>query len=438
MDFKLPVSLDLIILLVIIPPYMDDLGQAFLLSIALLLYIVIELYYPLSSFKTLPESFDKARLAFLMRLLLLFVIVFAAGILPTLEGVYLRLLTEVDENGFSPAYEVLHDGALQMEIAVDAFLDGENPYSIQYDQTPMQFYKIGGVDYPPSENPFFYYFPYLPGYLWLSAPIYQLATQLGLFYDQRFVYLLFYLLFIFLLPLFAKAPVHKLLLISMVGLNFWVVGPVTIGQNDIVAIFFVTLTCLLTIKKKLLWAALFLGLACTIKQSAWFFVPFYASLVWQMIPADERKSTIIKMIGVMAIFPIMFLIPFFLWDPNAFLTDVFSYPAGNVPYNYPIRGYTLGVFLVGFGVIEDPLDSFPFWVFQLVLGVPLLLILLRYQWRRNNMGIMLICVGLFTFAFGFLSRFFQGNYLGYVLALFSLGILLEPVTHKLFTEDTSQ
>lgn len=415
-----------------IPIYMDKSPHQFLLSMVLLFYIVLEFIYPLSDFTELPKSFDKTRLAFFVRLWLLFLIVFVACVIPTLEGVYLRVSTPVEDDGFSPAYEKMHDGALQMEIAVDAFIKGENPYSIRYDHTPIRFFRIGGVDYELTENPYFHYFPYLPGYILLSAPLYQLSVQTGLFYDQRLIYLLFYLLLIFLLPLFAKAPVHKLLLIALVGLNLGLVGPVVIGMNDIVAIFFLVLTCYLAINKRFVWAALVLGLACTVKQSAWFVVPFYFLFIWQIIPWQERKVTWLKMIGAMSVCPILFLVPFFLWDPTAFVADIFSYPAGNVEYNYPIRGYTVGVLLIEMGVIKNSLDSFPFWIFQLLVGVPILFLLLRYQWRRNDIGTMLICASFFTFAFGFLSRFFQQNYLGYVVVIMSLGVLIAPATLDLF------
>ncbi len=431
MNIKLPVSLDVLVLLILVPAFMQEQGQSFLLSVALLFYIGCELVYPLSGYKVLPQQFGKTRLAFLIRLLLLFIIIFAAAGLPMIENVIFRIFTEPEPNGYTPAYLTLHDGALQMEIAVAAFTEGVNPYVMRFDDTPMKFHtQIGGIDVP--EMPYFHYFAYLPGYVMLSAPIYELFSQLGVFYDQRLVYFLFYLLLILLLPAFAKAPAHKLLLIAAVALNPKLVNPVVAGMNDIVVIFFLVLTCYLTMKKKLLWAALFLGLTCTVKQSAWFFVPFYALFVWQMIPAEERQSTILKMIGIMAIFPILFLLPFFFWDTNAFITDIFSYPAGNVEFNYPIRGYTLGVVLVGLGIIQSPLDSFPFWIFQLLVGVPLLVFLFKYQWQRQNIGIMLICASFFTFAFGSVSRFFQENYLGYVVVIMSLGILIEPVTEKLF------
>ena len=50
--------------------------------------------------------------------------------------------------------------------------------------------------------------------------------------------------------------------------------------------------------------------------------------------------------------------------------------------------------------------------------------MLRFQLHRGIAG-MLIAAALFIFVFGVFSRFFHHNYIGIVLALASLGVLLD-------------
>ena len=49
--------------------------------------------------------------------------------------------------------------------------------------------------------------------------------------------------------------------------------------------------------------------------------------------------------------------------------------------------------------------------------------LLWRQWRENLLGRALWSYGVFLFAFFFVSRFLNENYLGYILAFLALGAL---------------
>jgi hypothetical protein len=424
MRLKLPISLDTLVLLLLVPVYTQQVSQPYLLGVSLLLYIAIELYHPLSSYAVLPQQINKTRILFLVRLSLLFMIIFAACILPTAEGILLRSSAVVEDDGYSEAYETMHDGAIHMEAALSFLWDGINPYVARYSDTPMRFFGFSGVDLP--ENPHFEYFPYLPGFLYLSSPLYLLSSRLDLFFDQRIIYLSAYLLLTLLLPLLVDAPAHKLLLLATVALNPLLVGPVILGMNDVIIILLLVASVLLLMKQRFYWSALLLAFACATKQSAWFVTPFYFLLVARLLPPEKRARTLVRVAAITAIVPLLSLIPFLLWDGRAFLTDVMSFPSGATAINYPIRGYTLGNLLVGLNVIGSAMDYFPFWVFQLLLGIPLLLSLLRYQWRRGDTGMMLFLSGFFTLGLGFLSRYFQDNYLGYVSVMMGLGILMSP------------
>lgn len=418
------ISSDMLLLLVLVPAHMQLQSEtaSFLLVVPLFFYIILELNHSLIPYTSLPERFGRARLFFLLRLFLLFIIIVGATILPSLTNIYTRLVTPVDATGYSPAYADVHDGAIQMELAL-AFLDnGKNPYAEHYRDTPLQYYGFTGIDLPV--NPAINHFVYLPGFFALSFPMYKLFSFMGLAYDQRWIYLLAYIILILLLPIMAKSPVHKLTLVIAVGLNPLLTWPVSIGMNDIAVLLAIVLALLLLSHRRFALAAIIFGFACTLKQSAWFIAPFFVLSLYQSLPIETRIRQTIKYCGIIVLLMIIVIGPFALWDLSSFVTDVWLYPSGAVAINYPIRGYTVGNLLVGSGVIGSSLDPFPFWLLQLVVGLPLLGLLLRRQCKHGTIGTMLICAGVFIFGVGVVSRFFQDNYVGFVAVLISLGALL--------------
>jgi uncharacterized membrane protein len=243
-------------------------------------------------------------------------------------------------------------------------------------------------------------------------------------YDQRLIYFLAFIALVLILPLLVEPPALKLLILAAIGLNPLLTGPVIYGMNDVLVLLILVGMILMLVKNRLIPAAIFLGVACAFKQSAWFVVPFFVAFLASRYTNDRPIQQIAKLIGIAAIVTLILTVPFALWDFNAFVTDVFAYPSGSVPVNYPIRGYTIGTLLVGMGLIQSPTDPFPFWIFQILLGVPLLIFLLKYQWRRNSVGSMLLAAGVFTFGLGAVSRFFQDNYVGYVAVLVILGVII--------------
>ena len=413
------IPLDVLALLLLVPAYEGEDVAFFLLVVPLLFYVLLALWHPLTPYETLPEKFGKVRLVFLARFVLLLVMTTSAALLPTMTNIFGRMAADPDNVN---VYATMHDGAVQMEYGLDYLAAGKNPYIERYDNTPLQYYHFSGLEIPT--NPAFDHFVYLPGFLLISFPIYKLFDWLDLFYDQRWIYLAAYVLIILLLPLLADAPKNKLLLVAAVGLNPLITGPVIIGMNDIMVFLALLLMVLLLRNKRFLLAAVFMGAACTLKQSAWFVVPFYFLLMWEMLSAENRLRDLMKIAGIIGLLMVAVVGSLALWNLPAFIQDVLAYPSGNVPVNYPIRGYTLGVLLVGAGLISSPLDSFPFWIFQLLLGLPLMVLLFRYQWKQNELGTMLLCASIFIFGMGFASRFFQSNYVGFVIGLMTLGFIL--------------
>lgn len=418
----MPFPLDLLLLLVLIPAHMHLNGVSFLYVVPLLFYVLLEFWHPLSAYSSLPEKYDKTRITFLIRLSLILIIATNAVLIPTVENIFERLTTDTDSSGFSETYRDIHDGAIQVEYALQYLNAGKNPYIENYEDTPLRFYLLSGVDL--STNPAVDHFVYLPAYLLFSFPAYKLFEILSFPYDQRWVYLATYFVLILLIPGIVKKPMLKLSLLIAIALNPLLTGPVLIGMNDVVVFLFVFLAVLTLSRKRFLLSALFFGIACTFKQSAWFIFPFYLLLTYRSLPESDRFRELVKIGGIIAIIMMVVLGPFVFWDLSAFVTDVFAYPNGSVAVNYPIRGYTVGVLLVGMGIISSPLNSFPFWMLQLFIGVPLAYFLLKYQRNRFGIGSFFFCSGIFIFGIGFASRFFQDNYVGFVTLLITTGIFL--------------
>lgn len=417
-----PFALDVLLLTLLVPAQAKLGGTPYLLVVPFLFYVLLEVWHPLAKYNEYPKNVTSARLAFLLRLSLIFIMISSAVIIPSLTRVVERSRVEIDDSNYDKVYQETHDGAIQVEYALQFFDEGKNPYVESYRDTELAYYSFSGIE--SFVNSALDYFVYLPGLLIGSFPFYKLATVLGLYYDQRVIYLLLYILLLFLLPALVKPPVLKLALLAGIALNPLLTGPVIHGMNDIVIVFAIFLIVLFLSKRKIMLSALVIGLAFTVKQSAWFIFPFYILYVYQIIPAVDRKKYLLRIFLLWCLLGMLLVLPFVLWSFSDFVTDVFAYPGGAVDLNYPIRGFTLGTLLVGSGYISSPTDSFPFVILQVLFGLPLLFFLLYKQYKDNNLGNMLLYSGVFIFGLGFLSRFFQTNYVGFVTVLLTAGILL--------------
>ena len=422
------VPIDVLLLLALVPAYVWGFRQEMILIVfALAAYLAVAMWQPLTDYNELPQS-GKAKWSFLLRWMLVLVIITAVVIVPSFKNMLTLWTAELDADGYTSAYLQYHDGAIQIAEAVEFLADGKNPYVETYENTPVQFFGFQAEGEMIRANPGLDYLAYLPGYLWLSWPAYVLANAIGFPYDQRWVYLLLYAVLILSLPHLTKNPADKLVLTIAVGLNPLFVRPIIIGMNDVAVLLGVIGAVLALQRKHWLLSAILFGLACALKQFAWFIAPFYLLWVsWKGTSRKDGKLDIklgVKTAVIIAAVMLIIIGPFALWDMNAFIEDVFLYPSGRVGVNYPIIGYTVGTLLIGLGVIPSHYADFPFTILQIVLGIPLLFVLLRHQWQDNGVGEMFLSSGLFILGFGLVSRFFQDNYVGFVAILITLGLML--------------
>jgi hypothetical protein len=88
----------------------------------------------------------------------------------------------------------------------------------------------------------------------------------------------------------------------------------------------------------------------------------------------------------------------------------------------------LSNFVLAFQLAPDRLAYWPFWLPEIIIALPVLILLLWRQTRRNTLGVMLYGYVALLLAFFYASRFLNENYLGFLAALLALGLLIvEPI-----------
>lgn len=170
------------------------------------------------------------------------------------------------------------------------------------------------------------------------------------------------------------------------------------------------------------------GLACASKPTAWFMAPFYALLL-----LDRRtipRSALIRDLPLLMrralpalLVSLALVLPYALWDLNALVDDVWRWSSGTAEIPYQIRGWGLANFVLALGLVESRLSYWPFWIPEVLIAAPLLILTLGRQMRRNDLGVACWGYGVLLFGFLFASRFLNENYLGYILAFLALGVL---------------
>jgi len=284
-----------------------------------------------------------------------------------------------------------------------------------------------------------YHYPYLPWTFLFSAPFKLLASGVIGWYDQRFVYLLLFALTLLLLPGLARTRTSKLLLVMLIGLNPIMGTDLIYGQNDSFVLAWLVLSLWLWGKgqregagRGWIWgSAAAFGLACASKPTAWFLAPFYLLLLAGGSPSDLWRHPVAWLKrAARAAWPALVTAalivgPYLLWNPAAMFDDVWAWSNGTSSTAYQIWGWGASNLLLASGQVANRFAYWPFWLPQLLIGLPLLLALLWRQTRENSAGRALWSCALFLFVFFFFSRFMNENYLGYLLAMLGLGALVE-------------
>ena len=306
-------------------------------------------------------------------------------------------------------YMLTSDALFETEQAIAFIASGRNPYSENYSNSPVMAFGEG--------NPAFVHYVYLPAMFLVPAPFYAAWYRLFGWYDHKIFQLLFFIGTILLLTGFVKSHSSKILLMILFTMNPVILEYFLNGFNDIILLFWLFLSFLLLEKKKYTFSLISFAVACSIKQFSWFFVPFYflhykslSNLDWKELL--KKSSPFFITIG-------LFFLPFIIWNPGNFIDDTFLCLIGKSAVNYPIGNpneYGICQILKNIGLL-DPVKRFPFWILQLLTGIPVCSALLFKQQRENTI-VNLIAGGTLTlFTFSFFSGIFHVNYIGVIVFL---------------------
>ena len=377
---------------------------------ALVVYVILDVW---------QDRFNETRVQ-RAKLALVWLIVLSTVVAQSVLLILLRQAT-------GPASYTHDGGVIQTEEALKYALAGKNPYVEDYVDTPMAEW---GLDYKTA----LYHYPYLPWTFLFSAPFYLVSQAALGWYDQRFIYLLLFVITLLLAPRLAPKRADKLGLVMIVGLNPIMGIDVIFGQNDSFVLFRIVLALWLLQRFRekgedrgwgVRLSVVSFGLACASKPTAWFLAPFYFLYLLRgedISPGNLRVSAMSllrKVIPLLVTLSVLVL-PFAVWDWGALVDDVWGWASGAAEIPYQIRGWGFANLILALGLVESKLDYFPFWIPQLFICLPLLLFLLWKQIRTNTLGAMLYGYSALMFVFFYFSRFLNENYLGFILAFVAL------------------
>ena len=367
-----------------------------------------------------------------LKVALIWLIIALTVLLPTAKMVLLR------HENLPQSYS--HDGGvIQTEAAIDFFLAGRNPYVEDYRSTPMAEWGL------PEFRTALDHYPYLPWTYVFSAPVKAVERcAAGL---VRPAFRLSTRLRGCAAPGHTPGPIHPPARASRSadaarpepphgpGPDLRPKRPLRLGLDrprplaaGTIRLHPPPLSTPPLLTPHLLSSAAF-GLACASKPTAWFLAPFFALLLvrdqlhsWRDIPR-ALPAMLKRGWPALAVFALL-VGPYLIWNANALVDDVWRWAAGTTPNHYQIWGWGASNFVLAFGGLASRFDTWPFWIPELIVTVPLLIWLGWRQTRHNGLGAACWHYGLLLLGFLYVSRFLNENYLGYILAFLAMGYFI--------------
>src|SRR5437870_12563104 len=342
----------------------------------------------------------RARVANLAAIIAAFVII------PAIASIILR------ETG--KPYTYIHDGALMVEEASRKFLAGMNPYVADYLDTPMFFW-------PMINNPALYHLTYFPFMFLVTGPFVWFFDHFGFVWDQRYLYLPAYIGTLALVPFIVQGTARRLAMTAAIALNPQLFPFVVEGRNDFFVLLFLFAGIALLMRERRTTSSLAFAAAGAAKLHALIFLPFVAVyLIATKRPRNLREAIAALMpTWPAALFLLATFIPFLANNFGAFYDDVVSYNAGGAAWTYPISGMGFSAILLALGLIPYRQADFPFAAIEIAVAAPIAVWWFIRLWRRPTIANLIAGYALTLLAFLFFGRYFQGNYLGFITAVFT-------------------
>lgn len=310
----------------------------------------------------------------------------------------------------APIYQI-HDIVIQQETAMRFLLDGQNPYKVTYFGTPLEQWHYSDKE----TNPALYHFVMQPFYLLFSLPFYFMSITLFGFFDGRIPLLfLFAMLLIFAAKL-VEDQQKRLLFLIVLAFNPAMLLYTLEGRSDIFMYAFLFLGLYLLHRQKYSLSGIPIAMAFAIKQSAWPLLPFYLSFLYFKA---KNIGKIVKFVAPFVITLAILIAPFIVWDAKSFFDSTIFYLSGSTSSSYPISGYGLGSLLFEWGFIKDLHQYYPFHIWQILVGIPLLIVLFRFLKKAPSVARLILVYGIFLFVSWYFFRYFNNSHLGYLSMVF--------------------
>ena len=316
-----------------------------------------------------------------------------------------------------------NDSTYQIEIAGDLVRHGHDPYGRNYTGTGLEkWYPAAGFPVGRKQVALHHlaYFPGTP----LTAAVWRLLpSPLD---DYRFFVLLCTVALFFAALVFRGPLTLRIALGAVAAANPLVVRAAWFGTADAPALLCLFLAFALLSRRRLLSAALLLGLAVLLKQFALVAVPFFAVMLVGLRPSRTalRNSVLAFVVPLAA-----GILPFLVADAGALWRDTIAYGSST----YRIIGYGLSSLFLKAHLTHGRYGSYPFAWLLFLAWLPFTIWLLWNQRRAARLWVGGAGFAVSMFALLFISRVFQTSYLVWPL----IGIVTAALLANADDEDRS-
>jgi hypothetical protein len=307
-----------------------------------------------------------------------------------------------------------NDSTYQIEIAGDLIRHGHDPYGRDYTGTGLErWYPAAGFPVGRKQVAL-HHLAYFPGTPLTAAAWRVLPAPLD---DYRFFVLLCTLALFFAALLFRAPLTLRIALGAVAASNPLAVRAVWFGTADAPALLCLLLAFAFLSRRRLVWAALCLGLAVLLKQFALVAVPFFALMLLELRPP---RSVARNAAGAFLVPLLAGILPFLAADPGGLWRDTIAYGGST----YRIIGYGLSSLFLKAGFVDDRYGSYPFVWLLLLVWLPVTAWLLWNQRRAAHAWSGAAGFAISMFVLLFISRVFQTSYLVWPLIGILAAVLL--------------
>jgi hypothetical protein len=328
-----------------------------------------------------------------------------------------------------------HDGGVvQLPLALDRVLAGQTPYGADYSDSILGWQSRSSVFWASfGGNPIVRHHWYLPGMHLVMLPVYLLGRGLHVSFDPRLVTLAGFVAAALLAPRLVEGTAGRLAAAALVAVSPFVVWHQIFGTNDVLSAVPLLLAALLATRGRRDAAAVMIGVAASIKQLAWPFVPFFIVHLsgvasFREMPSRRGLARLARPAAIAGAVLLAIVAPVAALDVRAFVDDIFRYQIGSPGSEQYLLGGSPGFgianLLIYTARVRSLTEYYPFHRFYL-LFVPIGLLLLRYQMRARTLGAVLVAGSAALLTSLYFSRIPNPNYPILAALLLPLGVLMD-------------